>query len=254
MQKLHLIDFIFFCLSYKNLDVILKKIFNRINIFRQKTNKKEIIKILNKKKISLEKYMIEENYKLYKETQFFSKLLNTKSKEKLKKISYNLGGGGAYNLIYFITRKFKPQTILETGVAAGYSSSAFLEAINKNKIGKLFSSDFPYFRIPNPSKYIGILVDEKYKKNWKLFLDGDERNIKKIKKNLKKKFDLIHYDSDKSYKGKKKFFQSIKKLIKKNTLIIIDDIQDDDFFLEYSSNKKNVKIFKFKNKFLGLIH
>jgi hypothetical protein len=76
---------------------------------------------------------------------------------------------------------------LETGVAAGYSSCAFLEAMNKNKIGKLFSSDFPYFRIPNPDQYIGILVDKKYKKNWKLFLDGDERNIIKIKKKLKKK-------------------------------------------------------------------
>lgn len=255
MQKFHFFNFILFCLNYKKLDVIIKKIFIRINVFKKKINKKDLINNLNRNKTSLENYMKSENYELYKEAKQFSKALRTKSSKKLRKINYDLGGGGAYNLIYFLTRKIKPKIILETGVAAGYSSSAFLEAINKNKIGKLFSSDFPYFRIPNPVQFIGILVDNKYKKNWKLFLDGDERNVYNIKKNLKKKIDLIHYDSDKTYEGKKKFFKSINNLLKNNTLIIIDDIQDDNFFLEYIKNKnKKFKIFKFKRKFLGLIY
>ena len=255
MQKFHFFNFILFCLNYKKLDLVIKKIFIRTNIFKKKIDKKNLIHFLNKKRTSLEDYMKKENYGLYKEAKKFSKSLKIKSSKKLKKIEYNLGGGGAYNLIYFLTRKIKPKIILETGVAAGYSSSAFLEAIHRNKIGKLFSSDFPYFRIPNPVKFIGILVDDKYKKNWKLFLDGDERNINKIKKNLKRKIDLIHYDSDKTYEGKIKFFKSINSLLKKNTFIIIDDIQDDNFFLEYiNNNKKKFKIFKFNKKFLGLIY
>ena len=255
MQKFHFINFLLFCLNYKKLDVILKKIFIRINVFKKRVDKKDLIYHLNKKKTSLENFLMKNNLRLYQETKEFSKSLKIKSKKKLKKIDYDLGGGGAYNLIYFLTRKIKPKIILETGVAAGYSSSAFLEAIHKNKIGKLFSSDFPYFRIPNPIQYIWILVEDKYKKNWNLFLEGDERNISKIKKKLKQKIDLIHYDSDKTYEGKKKFFKMVNNLIKENTFIIIDDIQDDNFFLEYvNNNKKKYKIFKFKNKFLGLIY
>jgi hypothetical protein len=48
--------------------------------------------------------MMKENFKIYKEAKKFSKLLEIKSSKKLKKIEYDLGGGGAYNLIYFITR------------------------------------------------------------------------------------------------------------------------------------------------------
>ena len=142
-------------------------------------------------------------------------------------------------------------------MGAGFSSNAILSGIKKNKKGKLYSSDFPYFRIPNAEKYIGILVKKKLKKNWNLFIDGDRINLFNIKKKIKnKRIDLIHYDSDKSYIGKSFFFKSISEYIKTNAIIIIDDIQDDKFFLDYiEENKfKNFKIFKFKNKFLGLIY
>jgi len=255
MQKLHILNFILFCLNFKRLSIIIKKIFTKLIFSKDKINKKQLIKTLNKKKISISKFMIKENFSLFKETEIFTKSLKNQANKKLSKIKYDLGGGGAYNLLYFLTRLHKPKIILETGVAAGYSSSAFLEAINKNKIGKLFSSDFPYFRIPNPESFIGILVNEKYKKNWNLFLNGDEINMPKIKKILKNKIDFVHYDSDKSYIGKKKFFKQISNYLKKKTIIIIDDIQDDNFFLDYvKDNNKLFKIFKFKNKFLGLVY
>ena len=37
-----------------------------------------------------------------------------------------------------------------------------------NKKGKLFSSELPYFNFKDPEKYIGLLVEEKYKYRWKL--------------------------------------------------------------------------------------
>ena len=43
-----------------------------------------------------------------------------------------------------------------------------LQAIEKNNVGKLFSSDFPYFRLENPEQYIGIVVPNDLKKNWRL--------------------------------------------------------------------------------------
>ena len=162
--------------------------------------------------------------------------------EKSDKITNNyqnieFGGNYAIEIHYFLTRHYKPKIILETGVAAGYSSYAFLEAINKNDIGKLFSSDFPYFRLKNPEQYIGIVVPDNLKKNWRLETLGDDKNIEIYKKEFKK-IDLLFYDSDKRYSSKKKFFNKITNYINKNSIIIIDDLHNDSFFFEYIEERR----------------
>ena len=86
------------------------------------------------------------------------------SKEILSRIDFKLGGGGAYHLLYFLTRKYSLSKIIETGVASGFTSAAILKAQRKNKNGILFSSDYPYPVIPNSEKYIGVLVNEELRK------------------------------------------------------------------------------------------
>jgi predicted O-methyltransferase YrrM len=255
MKKNILLLFLF-CCNPKRFFVLLDKLYKKIFLIIAGNKKKSITKII-KKKSSLINFMKKKDKKIYLESQNFYKDLKKESVLKLKNINYDLGGGGASNLLYFLVRKYKPKIVLESGVGAGFSSNAILSGINKNKKGTLYSSDFPYFRIPNAEKYIGILVKKKLKKKWNLYIDGDRINLLKIKKKIRnKKIDLIHYDSDKSYFGKSFFFKSISEYIKTNSIIIIDDIQDDNFFFDYiEENKfKNFKIFKFKNKFLGLIY
>ena len=62
---------------------------------------------------------------------------------------------------------------------------------------------FHALELKNPEKYIGILLSEKLKQNWNLSIEGDEINLRRFLKSLKK-IDLFHCDSDKSYNGKKK--------------------------------------------------
>ena len=92
---------------------------------------------------------------IWDETQKESLILKDHGRAVLKKIPHDLGGGGNTDLLYFMVRFFKPRTVLETGVAAGWSSQAILTALDKNESGTLYSSDFPYFRIENPEQYIG---------------------------------------------------------------------------------------------------
>ena len=176
------------------------------------------------------------------------------AKTKLKKIKYDLGGGGFYPLLYFLVSLKKPKIIIETGVAAGYSSYAILKAIENNGMGRLYSSDFPYFRIPNPEKYIGIIVPEKLKKSWNLFIDGDNINLPLISKKIHK-IDVLHYDSDKSYIGRKHALNLLKNNMDSSTTLIMDDIQDNSFFYDYILKLKNSKwyIFKFEGKYIGFI-
>ncbi len=119
---------------------------------------------------------------LWEESIAQSKILEQNAHKTLENIKYNLGGGADYPLLYFLTRYLSPNNVLETGVAAGFSSYAILSALQKNGKGRLYSSDFPYFRIKDPEKYIGIVVEKKLRKNWNLFIEGDENNLPKILK------------------------------------------------------------------------
>ena len=172
----------------------------------------------------------------------------------MKNIKYDLGGGADYPLLYFLTRYLRPENVLETGVAAGFSSYAILSALQKNGKGKLYSSDFPYFRLKDPEKYIGIVVEKSLRKNWNLFIEGDENNLPKILKTVKK-IDIFSYDSDKTYSGRSKTLTKVSKFLTENSVIIMDDIQDNSFFYDYikENNISNWKVFEFNNKFLGII-
>ncbi len=169
-------------------------------------------------------------------------------------VGYHLGGGGYYPFLYFVTRKLRPDTVVETGVATGYSSQAFLRAINLNGSGQLFSSDFPMFRLTDPEKYIGIVVDDDLRTRWNLMLDGDEVNLPKILE-LANEVDIFHYDSDKSYKGRAWALELVRPKLTGRSLIIMDDIQDNSFFHDYviEMDRGEWMVFEFENKFVGFI-
>tara|TARA_B100001057_G_scaffold443022_1_gene478818 strand:+ start:375 stop:1127 length:753 start_codon:yes stop_codon:yes gene_type:complete len=175
---------------------------------------------------------------------------------KLSSAKHKLGGGGNYFLLYFLVRKFYPKIVVETGVASGWSSLSILKAFQKNKEGKLYSSDFPYFKIKDSEKLIGILArDEKNFKDWILDIRGDEVALKNFTQSLDDfSVDLFHYDSDKTYSGRSKALEIMKKKFSKKAIIIFDDIQDNLHFCDFVSGK-NVKfnVLEFEGKYVGII-
>lgn len=194
---------------------------------------------------------------LWQESLDYAKDLETLSSNILSSIPVKLGGGGFYPLLYFITRRIKPSTIVESGVALGYSSHAFLSALDKNQactgsFGKLYSSDFPYFRLENPEQYIGLLVPKELRENWTLLIDGDAINLHKITQQVSH-IEIFHYDSDKSYFGRERALKQLENKMTPESIIIMDDINDNSFFKDWCNKKGNdYKVFKFNNKYIGL--
>lgn len=190
---------------------------------------------------------------IYAECKEFEINLALRAKQLIENKCLDLGGGGHYPLIYFLTRYFQPEYVVETGVAAGYSSQAFLKAMRVNNKGNLYSSDFPYFRLRNPEQYIGILVENQLKKRWNLFIKGDKVNLPEISF-LVPRVDIFHYDSDKTYSGRFFALKTMEKLFHQGTIIIMDDIQDNAFFYNYIQNKNfNWCVFEFYGKYVGII-
>ena len=71
---------------------------------------------------------------LWNETIFEMRLLEKDAENILSKINFSLGGGGNYYLLYFLIRKTSPKIVVETGVAAGWSSLCILRAFKKSLV------------------------------------------------------------------------------------------------------------------------
>jgi hypothetical protein len=170
---------------------------------------------------------------------------------KLGALDFDLGGGGAYHLLYFLTRLTQPAIIVETGVAAGFSSRAFLHALKRNGRGRLWSSDFPYFRLHSPEQYVGWLVEPEIRGDWQPLIEGDRQNLAKIAEQVSS-IDLIHYDSDKSYEGRDFARRILAPLLSKDGILMYDDIQDNWQFRDVSRGKPFL-LFAFEGKWVGLV-
>ncbi len=233
--------------------VILFKILKR---FEKNTEIESRDWALSKTKISIDDFLKNLDVSLFNETIKETKKIEYDSNKKLSLINLSLGGGAHYTLLYFLVRKFKPNIVIETGVAAGWSSLSILRAMKKNKNGKLFSSDFPYFRFKEPEKYIGILVkDESNYNDWNLNIKGDNKALKEFASKIPdKSVKIFHYDSDKSYKGRSNAFNAVKNKLTDDPIIIFDDIQNNFHFRDLVEKlNANFKIFEFKGKFVGVI-
>jgi hypothetical protein len=206
-------------------------------------------------KREIQEFCVALDEQLWAEANTESCALSTKARIILNDIPHNLGGGGAHPLLYCLIRWTKPKVVFETGVAAGWSSSVILSALQKNQEGKLFSSDFPYFRISDPEKYVGVLVDDSLKIRWNLDIRGDAIAIPNFLNQIESKpVDFLHFDSDKSYSGRDYVFNALLKKFSDKAILLVDDIQDNFHFRDFvNKHKLKYEVFEFEGKFVGLV-
>mgnify|MGYP002336253044 CR=1 FL=1 len=166
---------------------------------------------------------------LWGEALDFGQRLRDRAKPVIDRLPFDIGAGGDYQFLYWLTRHLRPAVVVETGVAAGWSSHAFLAAMDVNGAGRLYSSDFPLFRVADPVQYVGILVDDGLKDRWQLHVDGDEFALPRIMADLPQ-VDIFHYDSDKSRSGRQFAYDLVAP--KLTGPLLYDDIQNDSSFRE----------------------
>ena len=136
------------------------------------------------------------------------------------------GGGCDVRKLYFLARRLKPHVIVETGVSAGYSSRAFLEAIHANGFGRLYSSDLPIYLT---REQVGCMVPHSLREPWTLYYDGDAVNLQRIFSEAPE-IDLFHYDSDKAMAAKEQVFAAVRPRLRSRGVVVVDDIDRDVFF------------------------
>lgn len=217
---------------------------------------------------SFENYSKENDYKLWEETKAYSKSLEKNLKKQYNGLgttnfNENVSGGGsaAYGLLYFMTRYIKPVTAVETGVAAGWSSRAILDGMQKNGQGELYSNDLHYSdreREYNEDRIekdeVGILVKDELKDRWNLSLGTDKNNLPEIVESVDS-IDLFHYDSDKSYSGRSFALSEVNRKLHDDSVIIMDDIEDNLFFRDFVRKQDVVyDVIRPNRKAVGIIY
>jgi hypothetical protein len=180
-------------------------------------------------------YAKERDPALWDEAVEFGAQLKARADPIIASLPFDIGGGGDHEFLYWLTRKLKPAVVVETGVAAGWSAQAFLTAMEKNGSGHLYSSDYPLFRVADPERYIGILVDPALKHRWTLHTVGDERALPEIARKVSE-IGIVHYDSDKSVSGREFAVKTLGPKLKGP--LIMDDIKDNSWFREFVEDRR----------------
>lgn len=137
-----------------------------------------------------------------------------------------------YLIQYLLVRLSKPETVVETGVAAGYSSATILQALEDNNFGQLYSIDLPptgqrlsdghIYSLP-AGKQLGWAVPETLHHRWHLIL-GDSRE--KLPNLLQKlgKIDIFIHDSLHTERHMMFEYETAWPFIKQGGLLLSDDI------------------------------
>ena len=136
----------------------------------------------------------------------------------------------------------KPKNIIETGVAYGISSAYILQALEDNKFGTLYSID-SIFRPWQSKEMIGSIIPQKLKNKWKLLIGKSTEKLESISNEINN-LDIFIHDSSHTYENMMFEFNMIIKNIKKEGIIISDDVINNDAFYDFtiSNNVKNMSL------------
>lgn len=143
-----------------------------------------------------------------------------------------MGGAADVSLLYAAVRLSGAFRVVETGVAYGWSSLAILSGLEGRAGATLISVDMPYPKAGNEA-FVGIAVPERLRGPWQIVRKPDRRGLEEAIRRMGGPIDLCHYDSDKSYYGRRYGFRLMWDALRPGGVFISDDIQDNLAFKEW---------------------
>jgi predicted O-methyltransferase YrrM len=164
-----------------------------------------------------------------------------------------MGGAGDLNLIHAAARLSGARHAIETGVAYGWSSLAILAALAGRPTARLTSVDMPYPKRNNEA-FVGIVVPDPFRENWDLIREPDRRGLSKALSRHPRGIDLAHYDSDKSWWGRRYAYPMLWSALRPGGVFISDDIQDNMAFAEFVEDVgAPFAVTEYQSKFVGIV-
>lgn len=143
-----------------------------------------------------------------------------------------MGGGADMDLLYSLCHALEATRVLETGVAFGWSSLAILSAIASHRDANLTSIDLPYLGA-NLDDLVGLAVPNDLRAHWSIRRGADRDELEDAIA-ATRPIDVAHYDSDKSYRGRRWAYPLIWDALREGGLLVSDDVEDNLAFLDFA--------------------
>lgn len=150
--------------------------------------------------------------------------------------SFHNGDLRLASLLYAICRTMRPATVVETGTCYGVSSSFILKALQLNGVGVLHSIDLPPLG-KSGDTFVGRLIPDELRSRWTLHRGASRRVLPGLLRTLCK-VDLFLHDSLHTYSNILMECQAVARHLNRPAAVIVDDIQDNAAFLEWTAHSK----------------
>ncbi len=136
-------------------------------------------------------------------------------------------------ILYTVCRKILPDTVVETGVASGVSSSYILCALNENSRGTLYSIDLPSRR----TEQSGWLIPDYLRHRWELIPGRSFEKLLPLLERLRT-IDIFLHDSDHSYRNMLWEFQTAWGCLRTGGILLSHNIDWSDAFTDFTQSNK----------------
>lgn len=156
-----------------------------------------------------------------------------KANERLSKIDSGYRPPARSVGLYILTRYFKPNVCIETGVRHGESTVYILEALRQNGEGELHSVDVPSPQLPD-GESSGWIIPKESRGPWTLTLGKSQNELRPILDTIGS-IDMFFHDSYHKYPLMKWEFNSALEYMDEG-VVASHDINRNHAFLELCSN------------------
>ena len=135
---------------------------------------------------------------------------------------WNDGDMALVRAIWCLVRHLRPDHVVETGVAHGFTSRFILEALARNNNGHLWSIDLPPAS-EDLQKQVGIAVPQHLRERWSYIRGSSRRHLPRLLRQLKQ-IDLFVHDSLHSERNVRFEMDHAAKALAPKGAIVVDDI------------------------------
>lgn len=148
--------------------------------------------------------------------------------------------------LYAVCKVLKPKIVVETGVRRGESSAFILQAMQENKIGRLYSIDLPNTNMGQNDQgnslpmggATGYLVTPELNVRWELIIGDSRTALPKLLKRLYPiQIDLFHHDSLHTYEHMTSEFNEAWDRMDPSGVLMSGDLHYNEAFFDFCRSK-----------------
>ena len=116
----------------------------------------------------------------------------------------------------------RPEVVLETGVAMGFTTAVILAALDENGVGALHSIDLPPLQV-NAAAFVGEVVPAALRGRWTLHVGPTRTLLPRVARQLAP-IDVFLHDSDHSYAAQHEELRQVWPHLASGGCLICDDV------------------------------